>query len=112
MYDNEIDYAKILLFSGLFINFLALTFKYIGYLLYVWVSGKQYGFFDFMYLLLHAFSESAITALLIFVAFGWTITFLKGKDFDLYIPLRTTYFNFSRNVRSYKCDFDDAWKNQ
>ena len=28
-----------------------------------------------------------ITCLLIFVAFGWTITFIKDAEFDLYIPL-------------------------
>lgn len=40
-----------------------------------------------MYLLFHSISESVLTSLIIFIAYGWTITFTKDAEFDLYIPL-------------------------
>ena len=68
-------------------NLIALLLNYTGYLVYVYVSGKQYGFFDFTYLLFHSLSEVIITCLLVFVAYGWTITFKNDAEFDLYVPL-------------------------
>ena len=86
--EGELDYCKLLLTVGLWLNLLALLFKFFGHFIYIYVTGKEHGLFDFVYLLMHSLSESLITALLIFIAFGWTITFTTGKDFDLYIPLR------------------------
>jgi|694.fasta_scaffold120811_6 hypothetical protein len=40
-----------------------------------------------MYLLFHSVSESLLTSILLFIAYGWTITFTKDAEFDIYIPL-------------------------
>ena len=89
--ENRTDWAKLLMHIALFANFIALVFFYVGFLLYIYM-GRFYGFFDFMYLLLHSFSEALVTGILIFIAFGWTVTFLKSTDFDLYIPLGINLF--------------------
>lgn len=85
--ENERDWAKIVLIVALLFNLVAEVLFYMGHLLYAYVSGRQYGFFDFTYLLFHSLSEVMITCLLIFVAYGWTITFVTEAEFDLYIPL-------------------------
>lgn len=54
--EDERDWAKILLSIAMLFNLIALVLNYIGYLIYVYVSGKQYGFFDFTYLLFHSLS--------------------------------------------------------
>ena len=81
------DWGSILVFVSLILNLIAIIFYWIGHIVYISFAGRFYGAFDFMYLLLHSISESLVTGLLIFVAYGWTITFLKTVDFDLYIPL-------------------------
>ena len=85
--EQERDWAKILLFVAMGLNLLALLLNYIGYLVYVYGGGYQYGFFDFTYLLFHSLSEVILTCLLIFVAYGWTIAFKNDAEFDLYVPL-------------------------
>lgn len=72
---------------SLWIALSATAFKYIGFVIYAYVSGEDYQFFDFMYLLLYAISDSIIIVLLMILAFGWTVTFNSTKDFDLYVPL-------------------------
>ena len=84
--EENTDWAKLLMHIALVINFLALLFFYIGFLIYLYI-GRFYGFFDFIYLLLHSVSEALVTGLLVFIAFGWTVTFIKTTDFDLYVPL-------------------------
>ena len=102
--EEELDWAKLLLHLALWLNFLALFFYYFGFAIYAYGSGSQYGFFDFMYLLFHSFSEALVTGLLIFIAFGWTITFLKTADYDLYVPLSNSYREYSWNARTSQCD--------
>lgn len=83
---GETDYVKYLVSSCLWMNLISLAFKYIGYLIYIYF-GKDYSFFDFVYLFFHAVADSIVISILIFVSYGWTITFLKDTDFDLYVPL-------------------------
>ncbi len=83
---GETDYVKYLVSSCLWMNLISLVFKYIGYLIYIYF-GKDYSFFDFVYLFFHAVADSIVISILIFVSYGWTITFLKDTDFDLYVPL-------------------------
>lgn len=83
---KDTDYVKYLVYSGIWLNMISLVFKYIGYLIYMYV-GVDYSFFDFMYLFFHAIADSVVVSIFIFVSFGWTITFTRGKDFDLYVPL-------------------------
>lgn len=73
-----------------------------GYLIY-YFAGLEYDFFDFMYLLFHSIGDSVIVTILLFVAFGWTITFINGKDFDLYVPLCNLfiYIYYSMHDGSY-----------
>jgi len=78
---------KYLLKISLWISFGSICFKYLGFLLYAYVSGYDYQFFDFMYLLLHSSSEAIMIVMLILYAFGWTVTFKSTRDFDLYVPL-------------------------
>ena len=40
-----------------------------------------------IYLIVYSVSDSLIICLLIFLGFGWTITFSSTRDFDLYVPL-------------------------
>lgn len=58
-----------------------------GYLIYVYGNGRDYSFFEFIYLLLHSFADSILSTLLVFLAYGWTVTFNSSRDFDLYVPL-------------------------
>lgn len=83
---KDTDWVKVLVSICLWFNFSSLILKYCGYLIYIY-SGNDYAFFDFMYLLFHSISESIIISIFVFVSYGWTITFLNGKDFDLYVPL-------------------------
>lgn len=83
---GETDYVKYLVASCIWMNLISLIFKYIGYLIYIY-AGVDYSFFDFVYLFFHAVGDSVIVSIFIFVSYGWTITFLKGTDFDLYVPL-------------------------
>lgn len=64
--------------SALVLNLIAIIFYWIGHVIYTLISGKFHGFFDFCYLLFHSLSESVLTALIIFVAFGWTVTFIDN----------------------------------
>lgn len=73
---EEKDWAKFILLITLIFNFVALVFNYMGFLVYLG-TGEYYGFFDFMYLLFHSISEAVLTSLIIFIAYGWTITFTK-----------------------------------
>lgn len=74
---EERDWAKFLLHITLIINLFAILFYYIGFLVYLG-GGRYYGVFDFVYLLFHSISESVLSSLLLFVAYGWTITFIKN----------------------------------
>ena len=88
---KETDYVKYIVYTAIWINLISLVFKYVGYLIYYY-AGADYAFFDFMYLFFHSVGDSVIVSIFIFVSFGWTITFISGKDFDLYVPLGT-YFS-------------------
>ena len=58
-----------------------------GFLIYAYINGRNYQIFDIMYLLIHSFSDSIILFLVVFLAFGWTITFTTHKTFEFYLPL-------------------------
>lgn len=94
------DYIKVMMSACLWMNLISLVFKYIGYLIYYY-AGKDFGFFDFMYLFFHGLADSIIISILIFVSFGWTVTFIKHQDFDLYIPLGNISI-------LYKCSLHDG----
>jgi hypothetical protein len=81
------NWIKWLLKISMWIAAVSIFAKYIGYAIYAYVSGSDYQFFDFMYLLLHSTSDSIIIVLLILLSFGWTVTFKNAQDFDLYVPL-------------------------
>jgi hypothetical protein len=61
-----------------------------------------------MYLFFHSVADSVVVSIFIFVSFGWTITFTNGKDFDLYVPLRTFIFYKQNSVHdgAHYGDFD------
>jgi hypothetical protein len=40
-----------------------------------------------MYMLGHGGADAVIIFLLVFLSFGWTVTFVNHKDFDIYIPI-------------------------
>lgn len=100
---EERDWAKFLLHITLIINLFAILFYYIGFLVYLG-GGRYYGIFDFFYLLFHSISESVLSSLLLFVAYGWTITYIRNEDFDIYIPLGTHLLTFSEHDGLYKFD--------
>jgi hypothetical protein len=82
--DNWIKWTlKISLWVGL----VSILIKYIGFMIYAYVNGAEYQFFDFTFLLLHSVADSAIIVVLLLLAFGWTVTFNNSMDFDLYVPL-------------------------
>ena len=83
------DYPKIMLFMGTATQISSLFWKSFGFLIYTF-TGADYAFFHYIYLLMHSTSESAIIALISLMGFGWTLTFYKGKNFDLFLPLSNT----------------------
>ena len=40
-----------------------------------------------MYLIFHSVSDYTIIYLIVFLGFGWTVTFNKADNMDLYVPL-------------------------
>ncbi len=101
------DYVKYLVCSCLWMNLISLVFKYIGYLIYYY-AGIDYSFFDFVYLFFHSVGDSVIVSIFIFVSYGWTITFSKGTDFDLYIPLGKFFRYSSLHDGTYYCYINAA----
>lgn len=85
--DEEENWAVYLLQIALWISLFSIVFKVIGYWVYAYLSGNDYAIFDFFYLLLHATADSIVSTLLILLSYGWTVTFVNSRDFDLYIPL-------------------------
>ena len=83
---KDTDYVKYLVYSCIWLNFISLVFKYVGYLIYYY-AGIDYSLFDFMYLFFHSVADSTVVSLFIFVSYGWTITFTHDQNFDLYVPL-------------------------
>lgn len=81
------NWIKWTLKISLWISIGSIAFKYIGFLIYAYVNGTDYQFFDFMYLLFHSTSDSAIIVILLLLGYGWTVTFKNSNDFDLYVPL-------------------------
>ena len=71
---------------GIAANISSLTWRTFGYIIYA-LTGFDYLFFHIIYLFMHAISESFVIGLLVLIAFGWSINYVKGKDFDLYLPL-------------------------
>ncbi len=68
-------------------NIGSIVIKYLGFLVYAYISGSEYQVFDFLFMLLHSFSDSALLVILILLSYGWTVTFNNSMDFDLYVPL-------------------------
>ncbi len=81
------NWIKWTLKISLWFSISSIVIKYIGFLIYAYVSGAEYQFFDFMFMLLHSVSDSAIIVILLLLAYGWTVTFKNSMDFDLYVPL-------------------------
>ena len=87
-YEEEGDnWAKLLLKISLWFGFSSVLVKYIGHVIYAYFSGRVYEVFDVFYLMLHSVSDYLVIYLLVFMAFGWTVTFIKGYDMDLFVPL-------------------------
>jgi len=74
---------KISIWTGI----ISISFKYADYLIYAYAYGRHFPVLDIMYLLLHAISDVGIIFIVLFVSYGWTITFTKHKKFDLWIPI-------------------------
>ncbi len=85
--EDDENWIKWILKISLWFALSATMLKYIGFTIYAYISGEDYQFFDFMYLLLYSISDSIIIVLLLLLSFGWTVTFSSTKDFDLYVPL-------------------------
>lgn len=84
--EGNTDWAKILFHIALWLNFIALLLLYVGFLVYS-SHGQENAVYDLGYLFFHSISEGIICGMLIFIAFGWTITYEKNNNFDMYIPL-------------------------
>jgi hypothetical protein len=56
----------------------SILFKYLGYFVYAHGRGVEHGFFEVVYLLLQATSDSILMVLLMVLSFGWTVTFKKA----------------------------------
>jgi predicted membrane protein len=85
--DDGDNWIKWTLKISLWFSISSIVVKYIGFIIYAYVSGSEYQFFDFMFMLLHSVSDSAIIVILLLLAYGWTVTFKNSMDFDLYVPL-------------------------
>lgn len=83
--DGE-NWTKYILKISLWISIGSLGLKYIGHLIYA-NTGYSFQLFDILYLMVHGASDSLILFLLVLLSFGWTVTFLNSRDFDIYIPL-------------------------
>jgi hypothetical protein len=81
------NWSKVLLKYSLWISLGSITLKYIGHAIYAYLNGRFYDIFDILYLLLHSVSDYILIFLLIFLSFGWTVTFRKHPYLDIYIPL-------------------------
>lgn len=81
------NWIKWTLKISLWISIGSIVVKYIGFIIYAFVNGAEYQFFDFCFMLLHSVSDSAIIVILLLLAYGWTVTFRNSMDFDLYVPL-------------------------
>lgn len=85
--DDGDNWLKWTLKISLWIGVGSIIFKYLGFVIYAYVSGSEYHFFDFMFLFLHSIADSALIIILLLLAFGWTVTFKNSMDFDIYVPL-------------------------
>ena len=86
IWGEDFDWAKFLLLAAVGINLSALFWKAVGFAIYS-SNGHDYAIFDIFYLGLHSISETVVLCLIVMIAYGWTINYLNGEDFDLYIPL-------------------------
>ena len=85
---SSMEWPKLLLFMGTVTQISSLFWKSIGFVVYTY-TGSDYFFFHGIYLLLHSTSEAATVALISLLGFGWTLTFSRGKYFDVFMPLGT-----------------------
>lgn len=76
-FNQEENWAKMLLFAGTVTQISSLFWRGIGFVVYIF-TGSDYTFFHIIYLLLHSTSEAAVCALLVLMAYGWTLTFTRG----------------------------------
>jgi hypothetical protein len=88
----DFDWAKCILFAGIITNLSALFWKAFDFIIYT-LTGKSYGIFDVFYLLLHGLSETIISCLIILIAYGWTINYISGSDFDIFLPLSNIIYD-------------------
>jgi hypothetical protein len=80
-----------IMFAGIATQISSLTWKTVGFLIYVY-TGADYMVFHLIYLLMHSMSESLVIGLIVLIGFGWTINFKWGKDMDIYGPISKIIF--------------------
>ena len=85
-FQQDPDYAKMILFGAVATNISSLMRRSFGYLIYSFF-GSNYLFFHIIYLFMHSISESMVFTLLILVSIGWSLNFLNGPQFDFAIPI-------------------------
>ena len=85
--DDGDNWIKWTLKISLWVYVSSIAVKYLGFVVYAYISGSEYQIFDFFFMLLHSFSDSALLVILLLLAYGWTVTFNNSMDFDLYVPL-------------------------
>ena len=83
--DRDVDYAKMGLFCAIATNMSSLTWKTFGYILY-YHFGTDYLLFHLIYLFMHSLSETVVIALLVMIAFGWSLNYLSGSNLDIAMP--------------------------
>jgi len=84
--EESIDYPTLIITISLFLEFLSLVFEISHYWIYS-IDGKGSFLFNFANQALSITSQFLITCLLLLMAYGWSIKFLKFQDMDVFIPL-------------------------
>lgn len=84
--EESIDYPTLGVTIGLFIELLSLICEVIHLWIYS-VNGRGSFVFDFANQTLSVTSQFIITSLLLLMASGWSINFMKFKDMDVILPI-------------------------
>lgn len=84
-FQQDPDYAKMILFGAIGTNISSLMWRSFGYLIYLF-QGSNYILFHLIYLFMHAVSETMVLSLLVLVSLGWSLNFLVGPKLNIAIP--------------------------
>jgi len=103
--DIKSQIHKIAMFTGVAAQVSSLSWRTFGFILYSY-SGHDFGFFHFIYLLMHSMSESIVIGLIILIGFGWTINFMTIEHAGIYLPIGNFLHNFSWHNGFSKCSFN------